>query len=164
MGQKSKGTGLSCTAHTLCASTGWLNLLGQVALTASVDSSLANHISAIWVIYNGHVFSQEELLLCYAGESPCRPCCRLSVCPAGLLERHQQSGSPNKIPEGTAPACAHGSLTQASTRGRCWMLNEKPWIRAGKSCIAASILQRPAQADCQHGLHDWVPHGLAQHV
>ncbi|CAK0783725.1 hypothetical protein CVIRNUC_006924 [Coccomyxa viridis] len=46
--------------------TGWLNLLGQVALTASVDSSLANHISAMWVIYNGHVFSQEELLLCYA--------------------------------------------------------------------------------------------------
>ncbi|EIE25071.1 amino acid transporter [Coccomyxa subellipsoidea C-169] len=45
---------------------GWLNLLGQVALTASVDSCLANHIAAIWVIYNGHVFQQEELLLCYA--------------------------------------------------------------------------------------------------
>ncbi|CAL8461962.1 g1493 [Coccomyxa elongata] len=46
--------------------TGWLNLLGQVALTASVDSCLANQIAAIWVIYNGHVFQQEELLLCYA--------------------------------------------------------------------------------------------------
>lgn len=49
--------------------TGWLNLLGQVALTASVDSCLANQIAAIWVIYNGHVFQQEELLLCYAGAS-----------------------------------------------------------------------------------------------
>ncbi len=43
-------------------------MLGQVALTASVDSSLANHIAAMWSIYNGHVFSQEELLLCYTGE------------------------------------------------------------------------------------------------
>ncbi len=48
---------------------GWLNLLGQVALTASVDSCLANHIAAMWVIYNGHVFQQEELLLCYGGEA-----------------------------------------------------------------------------------------------
>jgi hypothetical protein len=53
----------------LCGLAGWLNLLGQVALTASVDSSLANHIAAIWVLYNGHVFQQEELLLCYAGAS-----------------------------------------------------------------------------------------------
>ena len=72
-------TGPSCASYALCASTGWLNLLGQVALTASVDSSLANHISAMWVIYNGHVFSQEELLLCYAGEAPCRTCCLLRV-------------------------------------------------------------------------------------
>ena len=47
---------------------GWLNLLGQVALTASVESCLANHLSAMVVIYNGHVFTQEELLLCYAGK------------------------------------------------------------------------------------------------
>ena len=78
-GAQAKRTGFSCTSHTRCAITGWLNLLGQVALTASVDSSLANHISAMWVIYNGHVFSQEELLLCYAGEAPCRPCCHLCV-------------------------------------------------------------------------------------
>ena len=46
---------------------GWLNMLGQVALTASVDSCLANHIAAMWSIYNGHTFCQEELLLCYTG-------------------------------------------------------------------------------------------------
>lgn len=45
-------------------------MLGQVALTASVDSCLANHIAAMWSIYNGHVFSQEELLLCYTGDAP----------------------------------------------------------------------------------------------
>ncbi len=55
------------THGSQCA-VGWLNMLGQVALTASVDSCLANHIAAMWSIYNGHVFSQEELLLCYTGE------------------------------------------------------------------------------------------------
>ena len=96
-GPQTKRTGCSCASHTLCAGTGWLNLLGQVALTASVDSSLANHISAMWVIYNGHVFSQEELLLCYAGEAPCTPCC----CFFALLnpvKRHQQGCSPDTTP------------------------------------------------------------------
>lgn len=63
---------------------GWLNLLGQVALTASVDSSLANHIACIWVLYNGHVFQQEELLLCYAGKlGLCCLCCLLGCAFAG---------------------------------------------------------------------------------
>ena len=79
-------TAHSCTSHSLYAITGWLNLLGQVALTASVDSSLANHISAMWVIYNGHVFSQEELLLCYAGEAPCGACSCSHACHCGMPE------------------------------------------------------------------------------
>lgn len=52
-------------------------MLGQVALTASVDSCLANHIAAMWSIYNGHVFSQEELLLCYTGAALQSLSCRL---------------------------------------------------------------------------------------
>ena len=89
---------LSCTSHTLHATTGWLNLLGQVALTASVDSSLANHISAMWVIYNGHVFSQEELLLCYAGEAPCRPCCCSCIRLADSLKRHPAGPAAASVP------------------------------------------------------------------
>ena len=60
---------------------GWLNLLGQIGLTASVASCLANHIAAMWVLYNGHVFEQEELLLTYAGRGPACPHTRsLSHC------------------------------------------------------------------------------------
>lgn len=64
-----KGTGLS--EAFVGWVTGWLNLLGQIGLTASVASGLANHIAAMWVVYNGHVFEQEELLLTYAGGPAC---------------------------------------------------------------------------------------------
>lgn len=70
-----------------------------------MDSSLANHISAMWVIYNGHVFSQEELLLCYAGKAPCRPCCCFGVRPAG--------------PPKETPA---GRLTKHNTGGDCFYM------------------------------------------
>ena len=74
---------------------GWLNMLGQVALTASVDSCLANHIAAMWSIYNGHVFSQEELLLCYTGKGP-----------AMLERRAARAAAPSSCIPASCPAQA----------------------------------------------------------
>jgi len=45
---------------------GWLNVLGQVAATAGAASTAAAHIASMWLLSNGHVFSQFELFLTYA--------------------------------------------------------------------------------------------------
>ena len=45
---------------------GWLNVLGQVAATAGAASTAATHIASMWLLSNGHVFSQFELFLVYA--------------------------------------------------------------------------------------------------
>ncbi len=47
---------------------GWFNLLGQAAVTAGIDFALAAHIQGMWVLANGYVLSQKELLAVYAGE------------------------------------------------------------------------------------------------
>ena len=70
-----------------CAA-GWLNLLGQIGLTASVASCSANHIAAMWVIYNGHVFEQEELLLTYACAACMPPIPTLHAPERSLLSKH----------------------------------------------------------------------------
>jgi hypothetical protein len=44
--------------------------LGQAAVTAGIDFTLANHIAAMWLLSNGHVFTQNELLLTYASARP----------------------------------------------------------------------------------------------
>lgn len=49
--------------------TGWLNVLGQFATTAFAADILAVHVSSMWYLGNGHVFSGEEMLLAYAGEA-----------------------------------------------------------------------------------------------
>ncbi|BDA43078.1 Amino-acid permease BAT1 [Coccomyxa sp. Obi] len=46
--------------------TGWFNLLGQAAVTAAIDYTVANHIAAMWLLANGHVFTQPQLLGAYA--------------------------------------------------------------------------------------------------
>ncbi|CAL8466364.1 g5900 [Coccomyxa elongata] len=46
--------------------TGWLNVLGQFATTAYAGIFLAQHLSAMWLLSNGHAFSPEEILLVYA--------------------------------------------------------------------------------------------------
>jgi len=59
---------------------GWFNLLGQAAVTAGIDFTLANHLAAMWLLADGHVFTQNELLATYASEfaiflrglKPCR--------------------------------------------------------------------------------------------
>jgi hypothetical protein len=54
--------------YWLCIA-GWFNLLGQVAITAGIDFSLTNHIAAMWVLSNGYILSQKELLAVYGGTS-----------------------------------------------------------------------------------------------
>ena len=51
--------------------TGWLNVLGQFATTAFAADILAAHIASMFLIGNGHVFSNVEMLLAYAGQSSC---------------------------------------------------------------------------------------------
>ncbi|EIE25066.1 putative GABA-specific permease [Coccomyxa subellipsoidea C-169] len=46
--------------------TGWLNVLGQVAATAGAASTAASHLGSMWMLSNGHVFTQFELFLTYA--------------------------------------------------------------------------------------------------
>ena len=48
--------------------TGWLNVLGQFATTAFAADILAAHIASMFLIGNGHVFSNVEMLLAYAGQ------------------------------------------------------------------------------------------------
>ncbi len=52
----------------LCAHVhaGWLNVLGQFALTAFAGFFMAQHLAAMWLLSNGHAFSPLETLLVYA--------------------------------------------------------------------------------------------------
>ena len=55
--------------------TGWFNLLGQVAVTAAIEYSLANHLACMIVLgtggadNGGHVVTQGQLLGIYAGKT-----------------------------------------------------------------------------------------------
>jgi hypothetical protein len=40
----------------------------QVAITAGIDFALANHLSAMITLSNGHILTQQELLMVYGGE------------------------------------------------------------------------------------------------
>lgn len=48
---------------------GWLNVLGQFATTAGAGAQLSNHVAAMWLLANGHVFTPVEVLLVW------KPCC-----------------------------------------------------------------------------------------
>ena len=56
-----------------CTGSGWFNLLGQVAVTAAIEYTLANHLSAMIVLgtggagTGGKVITQGQLLGIYAG-------------------------------------------------------------------------------------------------
>ncbi len=54
---------------------GWFNLLGQAAVTAGIDFALASHIQGMWVLSNGYVLSQKELLAVYASKLRPSPSC-----------------------------------------------------------------------------------------
>ncbi|CAL5228608.1 g11771 [Coccomyxa viridis] len=47
-------------------SSGWFNLLGQVAITAGIDFTLANQIACMWALSNGTILSPQQLLAVYA--------------------------------------------------------------------------------------------------
>ena len=42
--------------------------MGQAAVTAGIDFALASHISAMWVLSNGYILTQSQLLLVYFSE------------------------------------------------------------------------------------------------
>ncbi|KAK9902713.1 hypothetical protein WJX75_003543 [Coccomyxa subellipsoidea] len=46
--------------------TGWMNVLGQFALTAFNALLLARHVATMWLLLNDHVFAPLETLLVYA--------------------------------------------------------------------------------------------------
>ena len=54
---------------------GWFNLLGQVAVTAAIVYTLANHLAAMIVLgtggagTGGRIITQEQLLGIYAGKT-----------------------------------------------------------------------------------------------
>ena len=58
-----------------CTGSGWFNLLGQVAVTAAIEYTLANHLSAMIVLgtggagTGGKVITQGQLLGIYAGNT-----------------------------------------------------------------------------------------------
>ncbi len=50
----------------VCA--GWLNVLGQLALTASTAYLVAIHLSVMFMVSNGHQLETHELFLTYASK------------------------------------------------------------------------------------------------
>ena len=54
---------------------GWFNLLGQVAVTAAIEYSLASHLACMIVLgtggadNGGHIVTQKQLLGIYAGKA-----------------------------------------------------------------------------------------------
>lgn len=64
---------LNANAEYQFAGAGWFNLLGQAAVTAGIDFTLANHLAAMWLLSSGKVFTQGELLATYAGAAQASP-------------------------------------------------------------------------------------------
>ena len=67
--------GRNSSLHTLfVCDAGWFNLLGQVAVTAAIEYSLANHLACMIVLgtggadNGGHIVTQGQLLGIYAGQ------------------------------------------------------------------------------------------------
>ena len=52
---------------------GWLNVLGQFATTAGAGAQLSNHVAAMWLLANGHVFTPVEVLLVWKPALTPRP-------------------------------------------------------------------------------------------
>ena len=48
-------------------------------MTAGIDFALASHISGMWVLSNGYILSQKELLAVYAGELQPSPSCLFNL-------------------------------------------------------------------------------------
>ena len=47
---------------------GWLNVLGQFATTGTLGYITVKHLGVMWMLANGHVFSNAETFLAYASE------------------------------------------------------------------------------------------------
>ena len=52
--------------QALCA--GWLNVLGQFATTGTLGYITVKHLGVMWMLANGHIFSNAETFLAYASE------------------------------------------------------------------------------------------------
>ena len=49
---------------------GWLNVLGQFATTGTLGYITVKHLGVMWMLANGHIFSNAETFLAYASEFP----------------------------------------------------------------------------------------------
>ncbi len=47
---------------------GWLNVLGQFATTGTLGYITVKHLGVMWMLANGHIFSNAETFLAYASE------------------------------------------------------------------------------------------------
>ena len=47
---------------------GWLNVLGQFATTGTLGYITVKHLGVMWMLANGHVFSNAETFLAYASK------------------------------------------------------------------------------------------------
>ena len=61
---------------------GWLNVLGQFATTGTLGYITVKHLGVMWLLANGHIFSNAETFLGYASKQPECPChaCRGASC------------------------------------------------------------------------------------
>ncbi len=49
---------------------GWLNVLGQFATTGTLGYITVKHLGVMWMLANGHIFSNAETFLGYASKPP----------------------------------------------------------------------------------------------
>ena len=49
---------------------GWFNILGQITITAGIDFAFTNQLAGMWVLSNGHILTQGQLLAVYTGAAP----------------------------------------------------------------------------------------------
>ena len=47
---------------------GWLNVLGQFATTGTLGYITVKHLGVMWMLANGHIFSNAETFLAYASK------------------------------------------------------------------------------------------------
>ena len=66
--------GMGVQVFTVCyVYAGWLNVLGQFATTGTLGYITVKHLGVMWMLANGHIFSNAETFLGYASEHPGSP-------------------------------------------------------------------------------------------
>ncbi len=85
-------------------------MLGQVAATAGAASTAASHLASMWMLSNGHVFTQFELFLTYACARP------------APLSYGNTAGSKLAVQELIQACCSEADKAAFSTASYIWQL------------------------------------------